>query len=349
MKMQNYFKKILFLTLIIFLNLSRSQEPASNFKGVIFGDYYYKMNGDSTGTSTQYSGISKNHQAFELRRFNLSYSNNLSETFILNFLIEGNEGSLDSKNRMGVFVKNAFVEWKNIFGNHNLSIGLVPTATWAWGISERNWGFRSLEKSSPDLRGIGNPAEFGISLRGKLFEQWNTNYVAMIANGSGLTSEKNRQKKVFLAVNTTPITGLITEIYTDYEGVTSTLSNYVIKTVIGYQVDNIGVGIDYFKRTNEISETKKIIPVSTSVYGKYKLPTETNLTFVGRYDMYDPDTEITNSGFTETMMIFGLDYAPNKNVHYIPNIWLVSYKAKEGEIKTRENNLVARLTFQFNF
>ncbi|MDA0986426.1 MAG: hypothetical protein O3A55_02295 [Bacteroidetes bacterium] len=344
-----YYKKLSVILLISFVEIFSQTQSTSNFRGVIFGDYFYKQKGPTISSTTQYADEPSDYNAFEIRRFNLIYQNDISEEYTLNFLIEANDGTLDSKTRLGFYLKNAFLEWKNYLPNHNIAIGLVPTPTWVWGYSEKAWGYRSIEKSSPDLRGFGSPTDFGISLRGKLSEQMNVNYVFTYGNGSGFTSEKNRQKKVYGAINFSPIQNLTAEVYADFEENSPKLSSYLIKGLLVYQTEQFSTGMDYALQTKNVTTLAKVIPASLSVYGKYKIPSEKNLTLVGRFDYFDLDTKVKNIGYSENLIILGLDYAPNKNIHFIPNLWVLMNKAKDPNSSEKNSNLIVRVTFQFNF
>jgi len=62
----------------------------------------------------------------------------------------------------------------------------------------------------------------------------------------------------------------------------------------------------------------------------------------GRFDVYDPNTDVDNDG--NNFIVAGLDFAPEKNVNVMPNVKIESYQA-EG----RDSNVVGELTFFFRF
>ncbi|MGZ3820691.1 MAG: hypothetical protein ACXVB6_08890, partial [Mucilaginibacter sp.] len=86
-----------------------------------------------------------------------------------------------------------------------------------------------------------------------------------------------------------------------------------------------------------------------------------------RYDGYNPDTQFntadsytanTNFGsynptVKETFYTAGLDFTPTKNVHFMPNLWVVNYKDQRDPATTgyvaNDHTMVYRLTFFYTF
>ncbi len=94
-----------------------------------------------------------------------------------------------------------------------------------------------------------------------------------------------------------------------------------------------------------------------------------NLGYFARYDTYNPDTQFipadtysaifnTNYGsytpfVKEQFYMAGLDYNPTKNVHFMPNFWLLDYTdqraASSPGYVLPDHTLVFRATFFFTF
>jgi len=87
--------------------------------------------------------------------------------------------------------------WKNVFVGSNLTFGTQLTPGFA--ISEANWGYRFLEKTIMDQKGLVGAVDLGISLRGKLTSDGTFNYWLMIGNNSasGTVPENNKYKRYY--------------------------------------------------------------------------------------------------------------------------------------------------------
>src|SRR6187200_11071 len=110
--MKNKYYTIIFLTLLLGIQcISYSQ---GKFSGLVFGDYFYKVQGDSSANLGEYSPYSRDFQAFDIRRMMLIYEHTISEKFSAGFSLEGS-GKFLQNGRFSVIVKTAFLEWKNIF------------------------------------------------------------------------------------------------------------------------------------------------------------------------------------------------------------------------------------------
>jgi len=55
-----------------------------------------------------------------------------------------NEQSLDPKGRLSLYMKTAYLEWKNLVPKSSFYVGLVPTPTWI--NVEGQWGIALLKK-----------------------------------------------------------------------------------------------------------------------------------------------------------------------------------------------------------
>ncbi len=144
--------KKLLITLILTLLITAgaySQEKKKEFTpsvkvwGMAFMDYYYKVNGDTTGSSTmEYSKTPKDKQAFAFRRVYLGLDYSISERFAAEFVAEfggkdllpgtsvnssgaGYSNSPDGKETF--YIKIANLRWKNIFSNADLIVGQLST------------------------------------------------------------------------------------------------------------------------------------------------------------------------------------------------------------------------------
>ncbi len=138
--------------------------------GQFFVDYFYNISRDGNFSNFSNTAVdgAKDLNGFLLRRASLNYDKNISDKFSARFRLEADSKSNTSNDKIGVFVKDASLKWKNIFEGTDLILGIQPTPS--FNVSEKYWGYRSLEKTIQDLRGFVPSRDFGIALRGKISE-----------------------------------------------------------------------------------------------------------------------------------------------------------------------------------
>lgn len=339
---------------ILFIENPSAQtvEKGGKVWGYVFGDYFFKVSGDSTGSSTQYSPYTKSYQGFEIRRAYLGYDYTFNEKFSSQILLEGNDKIL-TNTRLGLFIKTAFVEWK-AFDKVSFAIGLVPTPTWSWALNEKAWNYRSIEKTIIDMRGLGSASDLGVSARGKFDKAGNYGFGLMIGNGNGQKPEFNKFKKYYGTLFAKPVKGLQLEVYGDYEPAADDKNKTTLKGFVGYTYDKFNFGVEVFQQTQKNAGGKDIdaVPFGISGFvcgnllGKENKPV---LNVFGRYDLYNPDSKNDSTGYKESFITVGLDYMPIENVHFMPNVWVNSYSAKNSAATERKADVVGRMTFYFVF
>jgi hypothetical protein len=330
--------------------LNAQNEKGGRIWGYVFGDYFYKVSGDSTGSSNQYSLYPKSFQAFELRRVYLGYDYTFSDKFTSQFLLEGNDKILTSL-RLGVFIKTAFVEWK-AFDNASFAIGLIPTPSWSWALNEKTWNYRSIEKTILDMRGLGNASDLGAATRGKFDKAGNYGFAFMIGNGSGQRPELNKFKKYYGTLFAKPVKGLSIEAYGDYEPNSGDRNKTTVRGFASYQIKKFIIGAEVIQQTQQNAGGTDIdvIPfgISAFVWGTiYAKKDKPVLNAFARFDYYDPDSKNDTVGYKENFITIGLDYMPIENIHFMPNVWVNSYSGKTSSIPERKADVSARMTFYF--
>jgi hypothetical protein len=342
-------KSTVFLIITV-CSVTFSQDKGGKLWGYAFGDYYYKVSGDSAGGTSQYAGYPKSFQAFELRRVYLGYDYVFSDKFSSQFLLEGNDKILTST-RLGVFVKAAFVEWK-AFQNVSFALGIVPTPTWSWALNEKAWNYRPVEKTITDMRGLGNASDLGIAARGKFDKAGNYGFVFMIGNGNGQKPEVNKFKKYYGTLFAKPVSGLSVEAYGDYEPNAGDKNKTTLRGFIGYQFKKFNIGAEVVQQTQQNAGGTDIdaVPLGISafvwgtIYAKKDKPV---LNAFARFDIYDPDTKNDTLGYKENFITAGLDYMPIDNIHFMPNVWVNSYSGKTSLLAEKKADVVARMTFYY--
>ncbi|MDE2026000.1 MAG: hypothetical protein KGJ07_05885 [Patescibacteria group bacterium] len=140
-----------------------------------FGDYAYMGHGDSAGrgVNTEYKGMGAANQiqhpdGIEIRRAYLQGDYNINLRFSGTVLL-AYEGNYDGLTKRSMFLKYAFVKWKQIFKGTDLKIVLQPTNSFATAYNtEPLYQYRSVEKTLLDIHGIDASYDMGIMLEGKI-------------------------------------------------------------------------------------------------------------------------------------------------------------------------------------
>ena len=152
---------LLFSMLLIFAGLINAQDQSSvKFSGLMFGDYFYN--------AAQNNGANRDLNGFQFRRIYITTDYKINSTFSSRFRLESDQSSNSNTagGKLGVMVKDAYLQWNNIFSGSNLIFGLSPTP--AFDVSEGAWGHRYLEKTIMDLNGIVSSHDLGVDLKENL-------------------------------------------------------------------------------------------------------------------------------------------------------------------------------------
>ncbi|MFI5250886.1 MAG: hypothetical protein ACHQQQ_00520 [Bacteroidota bacterium] len=383
------------------LSVAQDNAPAGKISGYMFGDFFYNFardtsfaTGKNTPTKTALTGPA-DMQGFQFRRIYITYDNDISNLFTSRFRLEADQSALTSGTsalavksggkgkdttitasqyggKITVFVKDAYLKWKNVFSNSDLIFGIQPTT--AYDISEGAWGYRSLEKTIMDLRGIIPSRDFGLALRGKITDDGMFNYWAMISNGDGNSPVSSKFHRYSLNIQVKPVDNWQIDLNGDYRAMANTnditstalppatLSNGLLtgSIFVGYNLkDQYSFGVEAYNQTwaNQYkysdTTTTPHTPTQTgltsmgiSVWGTYNL--QPDLAIVARYDYYDPNTNSWSKGDSRNYIIGGVSWKPDKNVSIIPNIQYESYEAPPTGT-TPNASVTGRVTFYYIF
>ena len=309
----------------------------AKLSGVVFADYFYNAQG---------SGVVERDQAFQFRRIYFTHDTDLDAKFSTRFQLEADQKELTSNGKIGVFVKQAFLKWKDFMPKGALLAGLSPTPL--WGTTEAVWGYRSLEKTSLDLRGLGSATDLGVALQGKLGAGEQVGYHLMFANGAGQKPESDRSKKAYAGF---PIKwgAAVIEPVADFEGGPGDRDRWTAKLLVGWQKDPGAIGAEAIRRVNLNAGAggADVVPTGASVFGRAKLAGR--CTALARYDWFDPDAEVKGSGYRQHLVIAGVDFAAAENVHVIPNALVTVYSAKDAATADRDTDVVLRVTLVYTW
>lgn len=325
--------------------------PAPEWKFETFGDYYYKLKGDSLSRDLQFTDVPKDYRAFTIRRALLGVTFPFSDRFALTASIEHNDRILLGSGQFGLYLKSAFLQWKNILPKATLYFGLAPTPTWSAGMSEKLWGLRGVEKTVADMRALGSATDLGIALRGSAGENNEFNYMVMEANGTSVRLESDRYKKFYAMANYRLLENLVVEGYGDYEDRATDKYKYTAKGIIAWDSKPFTVGVEVVDQLDHCTcppnGEKNRLGVSS--YARVPFMSDPEVVAFARYDRWEADTKISDVGFVENFIAAGFDIRPLKSIHLIPNLWVTTYGSKQSGIDAPDPQLVARLTFWYQY
>jgi len=252
-------------------------------------------------------------------------------------------------------------------------------------LSEATWSYRSIEKTITDFH-KNNSYDVGAALQGTFDPATkNFGYILMVGNNSqaSLLAANNASTGFYKIVYGDLWAKffnqkLYVDIYADYAKTAPATvvipgqEHNMYKIFASYTTKPFTIGAEAYTQkfasgvtnsTSHLPEDATAQGISVWVRGKVAA----NWNFFARYDSYNPNTDFnaadsysinTNYGsynptVKETFWTAGLDYNPTKNVHFMPNIWLVDYKDNRNAATTGyvapDHTLVYRLTFYYTF
>ena len=348
------------VVLLILVSEGLAQSPTDGkISGQVFADYFYNVardTGFSALSNTALNGAKDLH-GFKLRRFYLTYDKSISEVFAMRFRLEADEASNTSNGKIGTFVKDAYLEWKEIFSGSDMVIGIQPTP--AFEVSEAVWGYRSIEKTAMDLWGIVSSRDQGVSLNGKIMDDGMLNYKVMIGNGSSNSPETNKYKKYYARVESTPFKKLVVTAYADLaaRGTISTPAGPIANnslTVAGFvgfrETDVFSIGLEGFMQSMEngfvqAGSYSARSALSISAFGSFTIHPKMKL--LARIDSFDPNSNSAATGDSRIFAVAGIDWQPDGKVSIIPNILIESYDNRAGVAV--DPSVTARVTVAYSF
>jgi hypothetical protein len=379
-------KKLLGRSVLVLAMAASVAMSQGKFSGYMFGDYYYNVGRDASLPTSNVASPAggQGFSAFQLRRAYFTYDNDIAEQFTSRFRLEADQGAAAGgtstgdvlpSGKVGVFVKDAYLTWKNIFAGSNLTFGVQPTP--AYEISEAAWGYRSIEKTIGDLRGFVDSRDLGIALKGKILDDGTLNYWVLVGNGAGTAKpEGDLYKRYYAHIQVKPVTNLQATVYADFKDAAGSVNSYTKANIntstlteglfVGYAEPfsyNIGAEVFLAQGSNAFKDTlsKTYIDKSAlgfSVFGSVNVLPE--LAIVARYDNYAPTsddkakdplhvtTSIANGNLSRNYIIAGLSWKVDKNVSIIPNVLYETYETPKGG-KDIDPSVTARVTLYYVF
>jgi hypothetical protein len=333
--------------------------PRGRISGLVFGDLYYNLSGDPThnyslagadSTGKAYIDgngvpITKDLNGVQIRRVYFQLDNDLSIKYSTRFRLEADSKELTSGGKIGVFVKAAYIQAKDWIPRGNAFLGMATTPTFE--NSEEFWGYRPIEKTIVDFRGLSPASDLGVLLKGYVDGGHKIGYSGMLGTDTGQRPENNRQKRAYLALPLRPIEDLRIEPYVDYEWIRTSAGERdraLYKLFAGYEFKRLALGGEVFKQV--IHNPVHTYPVGYSVFARFAGTAK--LHAYARYDKFQPNTKGANR-VDQNLYIAGFDWEPYKDVHFMPNIESLQYDARGTATPPSHHDTQARITFYYRF
>jgi hypothetical protein len=324
--------------------------PRLKVSGLFFGDLYYNLNGNPNHTYVGAADAGKTYidtngpitqdlSGQQIRRIYLQVDNDFSARYTMRVRFESDGTALTSNTKLTSFVKNMYLQAKNLYPRGDVFIGMIQTPTFE--NAENFWQYRSVEKTIVDFHGVAPSSDGGFSLKGYLDPNHFIGYWGEIGNGTGQRDENNRYKRAYLAV---PLQwkDLHVEPYVDYESGTGGRDAALYKAFAGYEFKRAALGgewADYVVHT--LPPGLFTEQTGYSVFARGRVTSALN--GYARWDYWDPNKRATNR-VTNNLWIAGLDWSPVKDVHIEPNVEGDQYQGHGTSVPPAWHSLQARLT-----
>ncbi|MGN6193428.1 MAG: hypothetical protein ACTHOB_00705 [Ginsengibacter sp.] len=355
-------------------------KPSGKIWGYAFGDYAYKLHADAEKRGNiQYSKLPQDYNSFNFRRIYLGYDYQFSPNVSSQFLLahestsEANTSNPDvlTDNNRAMYIKAMNIRFKNVIPRATIVAGQQSTPTFAT-LSESFWGYRSIEKTIADMRGISSSTDLGLGVFGKIGKNENVGYDVMVGNNNGAKVENNNFKKLYTSLYAYFLDKKLV-IQGNYEVGRAALSPIqknisTIKAFAAYKTSKTTVGVEAFRQIQTNNSTyvtgtdtafSDVKPSGISFFLTQQL-TKDKLNFFARFDVYNPDSKFNSNNKyigsynsnRESFATIGLDFVPYKNVHIMPNLWYDQFHSKmpdaTGKLKN-DYDLEGRITLYFLF
>ncbi len=297
--------RIFCIALVLFLLQSlcfADEKIETKFSGLIFANYEYVLSqyvADGTPAG--------NFNSFDIGRIYLNADAKFSEKVRGFVQLEDNLISKDpwsaKKTDNAVYVKQALLEFKDIYPGAKIMFGLIPNP-WR-GFEEGIWKHRFVSKILDDIEGLFAATDRGVRLNAKVK---NLEYDFSIVNGEGTKgNETNKYKDFIVKLAYSPFSegakkGLKLNVYGQKGNYDVGLNRNRLFAGVSYESDKFNAMGTYY-----VSGDK-------GVRGNgFSLHTTVNLSpkrwVFARYDNWDPNKDMSNDASSRVILGFGYKMA----------------------------------------
>ena len=271
--------------------------------------------------------------AFNFNRQYFSYAVDAEDG--IKFKVIFDVGRTSEDTRLVAFLKKAQIDNKTSYGK--ISMGLIGTNT--YGIQEKNWGYRFIEKSAIDKNGFSSTADLGIGFSRNLID--NLNMSLQLTNGEGYKQSQG-DKFHKISFNTTygernlnQNDGYNVGVVYSTESSDGDPTN-MISIFGGISGSRLGVVTEYNILQNRSLETNII-----SLSANYDLRDKMDV-FI-RYDIFDDNKDDTVEKNGNNYLIAGVQFKCGNGLSVAPNMRMTSFE--DGSDAVTEY----KINFQFKF
>ena len=309
------------------------QRTQSGFYGEIFGTYSYVVNEPQTLIPSK--GTSGRNE-FDLSRATLGYLHSFSREVSSSIAYDASTN----------YLQEGYIKVNNIIPMVGMSIGMMQTPSSE--IVNRIWGYRSLNQSVINRFGYAPEFDAGIQWHVNMDQRGSVYANVMAGNGTGMFSDTDKNKKLYLNVGDWFDRSNVVELYVDYENVGSGKNTITGKITYGLMQPHFSLGVEGFYRMNrKFAGTKDVVPAGGSIFTWFDMAR--TVRGVIRVDGVDNDLNQAALGVREVYINAGIDYRPASAVHLIPNVVYVTQLKKGGVTIVNADTIIARLTAAVSF
>jgi hypothetical protein len=288
------------------------------WSGLFYMDYEYILSASDEEAEGE--------NGFDYRRLYLTADYTLSDEFSGRARLEAASQPTSS----APLVKDMYLKWKGVIGaGHDLVFGVQSPPVFT--LSEKMWGYRSLEKTIMDRQKVVSSRDMGIKAAGKLTEDGNLTYGLMLGNNNSIRGEDDKYKRVYgqLAWQSENVAASVGGDFAS--GVDRNAIN--TNAFAGYRADRFRVGAEGFIQQVDFDDTDATLDRSgISVWLVAQV--NENVEAIGRVDYSEVDAG--SASVNQVFLIGGVAFRPASKVRLIPNIYVVDVEgADDPEIAGR--------------
>ena len=246
---------------------------------ITFGFAY---NGSITGVTYFDYTCENDASAFNFNRQYFNYAIEMSNDIKFKVVFDaGRTNELNVEDtRLIIFLKKAQLDYKTKWGNTQL--GLIGTNS--YGVQEKNWGYRFIEKSAIDKNGFSYATDLGIGFSREIKDKLNFNI--QLINGEGYKRPQS-DKYEKLSINTTYGERNLSNNEGFNIGITFTSENTtsMLSMFGGFSFNGLRVGAE-----SDFLTGNNIIQNLTSLTSVYSINNKINA--FARYDVLENDDDV---------------------------------------------------------
>ena len=317
--------------LLVVLSNTVLAQPSVDIGGLAYIDYSYVI--------SSFDEAEEGYNTFDYRRVYLTTDFTLSDEFSGRVRLEAQGRSTTAQGRPAPFIKDAYLTWSDaIATGHDFRLGVQPPPLFQ--VSERVWGYRSLDKTVMDRVKANDSRDFGITTSGQLVPGGSVGYALMFANGNGVRPEQEGESGKHLYAQVQGATGDIrVSAGTDYkffDGEDDTRDRALrLSGFLGMVNERFHGGVEgYYVRTSfDNPETSRgpLRGAGISAFAAVNLSERTSV--VARYDFVDDNAGTV--GLDEHFGLAAFVFRPHTHVELMPNVVVSKFEDADAEVTGR--------------